>query len=157
MQITEMVTIKGAREEIKLEALIDTGAEISFIPERLAQQVGAWSTPLSRNIRGVHNQSKVLPLVGVGISFPALNKVIDGFLVAMSQNDSQIIIGMDILNPTGITIDTETCKLSIKNKIWEAFKTVTGVIGAGGLFYIGVKAVDEILSPSPTRKRKEYN
>lgn len=152
MQIRKNVTIKGARGETIAEALIDTGAEISMIPESMARQIGAWETPILRNIIGIHNQSKTLPLVGVGIGFPMLNKSVNAFLFAMTQDNQQIIIGMDILKPMGITIDTETSKLSIKNKIWEACKTVTGVAGVCGLIYIGVKA----LSSSPPRRYKKH-
>jgi predicted aspartyl protease len=147
------VTIKGAGCETIAEALIDTGAEISMIPESIARQIGAWETPLLCTVTGVHNQSKTLPLVGVGIGFPMLNKSVNVFLVAMTQDNQQVIIGMDILKPMGITIDAETSKLSIKNKTWEAFKAVTGfAVGVGGLIYIGSK----VLSSSPPRRYKKH-
>ena len=57
----------------------------------------------------------------------------------MSPTEPKIIVGMTILQPLGITIDTKTHKLYIKNEIWEAFKTVVGngVLILGGIAIIG--------------------
>jgi len=122
------------REKIRVRALIDTGADISIIPSSIAYRIGAWHTNQQTTIVGVHGKAKMLPLVSAYLYFPFLNNKGGKFIFAMN-NREEPIVGMDILRPIGITINTKTHQLSIKNEVWEAFKTLAavGVIVWGGI------------------------
>ncbi len=62
-------------------------------------------------------------------------------MVAVSDIEGDPIIGMDVLKPLGITIDSRTEELLIKNVIWEAFKTLSGI---GVAVFIVVKILDKL-------------
>jgi predicted aspartyl protease len=127
MRIYKDVRFKGAKGGIIKQSLIDTGASISLVPVELANSVGAWHTNQNLNIVGVHGQKRKLPLEKMGIFFPDLENKGGYLVVSVSDIEETPIIGMDILKPLGINIDTKTGELSIKNEIWEAFKTLSGI------------------------------
>jgi len=141
MRIHKLIKFKGARKEIIEQSLIDTGASISLIPIESARRVGAWRTDQNVNVVGVHGQSRALPLGKVGIFFPDLGDKGGDFIVAVSDVEKEPIIGMDILKPLGISIDTKTGELSIKNEVWEAFKTLSGI---GIAIFLGVKILEKL-------------
>ena len=60
----------------------------------------------------------------------------------ISDVEKEPIIGMDVLKPLGIGIETKTGELSIKNEIWEAFKTISGI---GVTFFLGVKILEKTI------------
>jgi len=140
-RIYESVEFKGARGETLIKSLIDTGADISLIPPKIARQIGAWRTNQTINVKGIHGQSKVLPLCVVDIFFPSLNNIGGRFGVVVSDTEDTPMIGMDILKLLGITIDTKLNRLYVRNEIWEAFKTLAGV---GLLIYGGLKLLETI-------------
>ena len=127
MRMYEFVIFQGAKGKIKKKALIDTGAEISLIPIGLATEIGVERTNETRNLVGVHGQGRVLPLGLMGAFFPSLNNKGGQFFIAISDKEKEPIIGMNILRPLGISIDTKTSQLQVKNEIWEAFKTLSAV------------------------------
>lgn len=141
MRIYKPIKFRGAHSEDIKESLIDTGASISVIPTELAIAVGAWRTDQYVDVIGVHGQSRRLPVGKIGIFFPALGDKGGYFLVAVSDVEKEPIIGMDVLKPLGISIDTKTEELSIKNEIWEAFKTISGI---GVAFFLGVKILEKL-------------
>ena len=141
MRIYKPIKFRGARDETIRESLIDTGASISLIPRELAITVGAWHTDQYVDVTGVHGQSRALPIGKIGIFFPALGDKGGYFLVAVSDVEKEPIIGMDVLKPLGISIETKTEELSIKNEIWEAFKTISGI---GVAFFLGVKILEKL-------------
>lgn len=141
MRTYQPVRFRGAEGEVIEEALIDTGASISLIPRKLAIKIGAWHTNQTINIVGIHRQSRVLPLGVVRVYFPSLNNIGGHFTVAVSDNEKEPIIGMDILRSLGISIDTTTSRLQVKNEIWEAFKTLSAFTVGGFLI---IKALDAI-------------
>jgi len=141
MRILKNIKFKGAREEIIEQSLIDTGASISLRPIELARRVGAWRTDQDVKVVGVHKQSRVLSLGKVGIFFPDLEDKGGYFIAAVSDVEKEPIIGMDILRPLGISIETSTGELSIKNEVWEAFKTLSGV---GVIVFLGVKIIEKL-------------
>ncbi len=141
MTIHKSIRFKGAYGESIRQSLIDTGAEILLIPRELAVNIGAWHTNQTVNIVGFHGYSSDLPLGKVGIFFSELGNKGGYFLVAVSNIEKEPVIGMDVLKPLGISIDTRTGKLSIKNEIWEAFKTISGV---GVVLFLGVKVLETI-------------
>ena len=61
--------------------------------------------------------------------------------MAVSDVEREPIIGMDVLKLLGVSIDTKTGELSIKNEIWEAFKTISGV---GVALFIGTKILEKV-------------
>jgi len=137
--------VKGNTTEFPIKALIDTGAEISFLPIEIARHIGAWKTREEMDIIGVHKDVKKYPLVIAEVFFPSLNLIGGKFRWAMSDVSNEPIIGMDILKPLGITINSKNGILSIKNELWEAFKTLTavGVIMYGAVKILGSLAEEE--------------
>jgi len=141
MRIYVGVKLKGGTNETTENALVDTGAEISLLPVSIAINIGAWSTNQQTNVVGVHGQARTLPIVVGHLYFPSLNNVGGQFAFAMSDIEQEPIVGMDILKPLGITIDTRTHELSVKNEIWEAFKKLAAV---GVLTYGGIKILKKL-------------
>jgi predicted aspartyl protease len=135
------VDLQGETNYTSHEALVDTGADISLIPLSIARDVGAWNTSQQTNVVGVHGQSRILPIVVANLYFPSLNNVGGEVAFAMSDVEQELIIGMDILRPLGIIVDTKTSQLSIKNEIWEAFKTLATV---GVLVWGGIKVIKKL-------------
>jgi hypothetical protein len=105
-----------------------------MVPSSAASAIGAWRTNYSQTVTGVHQDTKTLPVVLVDLYFPDLS--IGGrFPLAMSDLQQEVIIGMDVLRPLGVSIDTVTGQISVKNEVWEAFKTLAtiGVLVVGGI------------------------
>jgi len=140
MRIYKQIKFKGGRKETITKALIDTGASISLLPVRLARLIGAWRTDQDVNVIGIHKQSRKLPVGKVGIFFPDLGDKGGYFLVAISDIEEEPVIGMDVLKPLGISIETKTGRLTIKNEIWEAFKTLSAI---GVVIFAGVKILEK--------------
>ena len=66
-------------------------------------------------------------------------------IVAISDKETRPIIGMDIMNPLGITIDTKAKTLSLRNPDNDNLKNILAVIGNATLFVGGIILVVKIL------------
>lgn len=134
MRIYNPIQLKASRGQVNCNCLIDTGAEVSFIPSSAASKVGAWVTNYSQTVTGVHQDTKTFPVVLVDAYFADLS-VGGRFPFVMSELTQEIIIGMDVLKPLGVSIDTATNRLSVKSEVWEAFKALAaiGVLVVGGI------------------------
>lgn len=141
MRIYVEVQLHGETNSTSHSALVDTGAELSLIPSSIARNIGAWNTSQQMNVVGVHGQGRILPIVVTNLYFPSLNNAGGEVAFAMSDVEQELIVGMDILRPLGIIVDTKTSELSIKNEIWEAFKTLATV---GVLVWGGIKALQKL-------------
>ena len=141
MEIYVEVHLQGGTNYASHSALVDTGAELSLIPSSIARNIGAWNTSQQTNVVGVHGQGRILPIVVTNLYFPSLNNAGGEVAFAMSDVEQELIVGMDILRPLGIIVDTKTSELSIKNEIWEAFKTLATV---GVLVWGGIKALQKL-------------
>lgn len=149
MRIYKQILFQGAETEIIENALIDTGAEISMIPKGLANSIGAWHTNQNMDIIGVHNHKRTLPIGIANIYFSSLDDVGGQFSIAISDLEEEPLIGMDIMRPLGININTRTHKVTVNNETWEAFKTLSGIIVGG---FIVVKALDAIFKEEDKQK-----
>jgi len=112
-----------------------------MMPKGLANTIGAWHTNQNMDIIGVHKQKRTLPIGIANIYFSSLGDIGGPFSIAISDIEVEPIIGMDIMRPLGININTRTHELTLNNEIWEAFKTLSGIIVGG---FIVVKALDAI-------------
>jgi hypothetical protein len=121
------------------------------MPFSIAANVGAWRTNQQTNVAGIFGQARMLPVIVANLYFPSLNNVGGQFAFAMDDMEQELIVGIDILNPLGITIDTRTQQLSVRNEIWEAFKILAGV---GVLVFGGLKVL-EALSKRDDKTNKE--
>lgn len=148
--IYEKVRIGGVRERVIVHCLVDTGAEISLLPVNLARHIGVWETKRQITVVCVHNQSRTLQLIDCRIWFPSLGNVDGQVRFAMTDNDQEPIIGMDVLKRIGISINTKTGVLSIQNEVWEVFKTFAG---AGLALYAGINLL-EALSGNKRRQHR---
>jgi predicted aspartyl protease len=142
MRIYHEVTLKGTNYELPCKAVIDTGSEISLIPTSIANQIGVFETLDVTKVIGVHNDSKECKIVIANILFPSLENAGGNFRFALTPYSTDLIIGMDILTPLGISIDTRKKFLQKKNEIWEAFKTLAGI----GVIVYGCKKVFDYLA-----------
>lgn len=145
MIIYEDVQLRGTKASVVEKALIDTGATVSLIPGHIAEQIGVWPTQERITLHNFQGEPKVIDAqyVIAELFFPALNGVGSKFAFAVDDKLENPIIGLDIMNLLGVSIDTSTGKLEIKNKVWEAFKTLSGIVGVGVLVYFGIKKLSE--------------
>lgn len=141
MRINVDVQLEGETNLITQTALIDTGAEISIMPSSMARNIGVWSTNQQTNAVGVFGQGRTLPIIVADIHFPSLKNVGAQFPFAMSDVEQELIVGMDILTPLGVIVNTQTGQLSIKNETWEAFKILTAI---GIIVWGGIKVVKKL-------------
>lgn len=148
MDITKPVKFKGEFGELTVDSLIDTGASISIIPLDIAQQIGAWKTNDQMQIIGVNNQSSLLPLGAVIVQFPMFNNIGGKLVIPVSDKETRPIIGMDIMNPLGIIIDTKTRTLNLRGHENENSKDILAGIGTATLFvggsFLVIKLLEEI-------------
>lgn len=145
MEIRQKVLIKGERKQTLVNALIDTGASVSMLSESVAREIGAWLTNRSIHVTGVHGDTREMDVLLADISFPNISNVGGRFTFAMGQST---IVGMDILKPLGVVIDTSTGKLRVKNDTWEAFKT----LAATGAIVLGISMALGAISEGPHKR-----
>jgi len=146
MRILHNVHIRGQHKQTLSNALIDTGASVSMLAEKEAHRIGAWLTNHSIHVSGVHGDTRKLDVLLADIKFPGLGDVGGRFAFVLGQ---ATIVGMDILNPLGVVIDTSTGELSVKNDVWESFKT----IAATGVIVWGAAKVLDAISEKPRKPK----
>ena len=145
------VKLRGESNELVLSALVDTEAETSMMHSTIARNIGAWLTNVLTNVEDVQGEVRTLPIVTAYLNFPSLMNIGGEFAFAMRDEGEGLIVGTDILELSGITLDTRTHQLSIKNETWEAFKKLADV---GVLIYAGVKRL-EVLSRQNAQKNSD--
>jgi predicted aspartyl protease len=91
--IHQSFKIWGMREA-RVNALIDTGAELSVIREDIARKIGA--SPL-RPYKLIHSDGKVEKTVIIPIRIMQYNRMLDFQLAVSKRIDEQMIIGADFL------------------------------------------------------------
>ena len=138
MRIHASVKLQGENNELVVSALIDTEAEISMMHSTIARNIGAWRTNVLANVEDVQGEVRTLPIVVAYLNFPSLMNIGGELAFAMSDEGGGLIMGTDILELLGITVDTRTHQLSVRNETWETFKKLAGV---GVLIYAGVKTL----------------
>lgn len=122
---------------IRIHALVDTGATISVMPNRIARLIIFNRTPYVISLRGFMNsiQTTNSPMIVAETYLPAIRRK-GRFVYAMVRDVDEVIIGMNILSLTGIYIHPRTRLLSVRNETWEAFKTLSGIAALGGIGYL---------------------
>jgi len=143
--------LRGESNELVLSALVDTEAETSMMHSTIARNIGAWLTNVLTNVEDVQGEVRTLPIVTAYLNFPSLMNIGGEFAFAMRDEGEGLIVGTDILELSGITVDTRTHQLSVKNETWEAFKKLADV---GVLIYAGVKRL-EVLSGQNAQKNSD--
>jgi len=143
--------LRGESNELVLSALVDTEAETSMMHSTIARNIGAWLTNVLTNVEDVQGEVRTLPIVTAYLNFPSLMNIGGEFAFAMRDEGEGLIVGTDILELSGITVDTRTHQLSIKNETWEAFKKLADV---GVLIYAGVKRL-KVLSRQNAQKNSD--
>jgi len=140
MRIHASVKLQGESNELVVSALIDTEAEISMMHSTIARNIGAWHTNMLTKVEDVQGEVRTLPIVVAYLSFPSLMNIGGELAFAMSDEGDGLVIGTDILELLGITVDTRTQQLSVseRNETWEAFKTLASM---GVLIYPGAKTL----------------
>ena len=138
MRIHVSVKLQGESNELMVSALVDTEAEISMMHSAIARNIGAWRTNMLTNVEDVQGEVRTLPIVVAYLNFPSLMNIGGELAFAMSDEGDGLIIGTDILELLGITVDTRTHQLSARNETWEAFKTLASV---GALIYVRGKTL----------------
>ncbi len=136
MQIRKDIIIEGLRSKI-LNVLIDTGAEMTLLPKKVADEIGVRYTGEKRFMGGAfEGLDDIIDMAIVNIKFPFLNNRNHVATVAVSTKATDILLGLDVLNQLKMTIDIHTHQIVVKNEVVEAAKT--GLMIAGGVAVVGV-------------------
>ena len=141
MIIHQDVIVRAAIGERLVSAVIDTGASISMIPSNIASEIGTWRTDRFTILRSAFQETKQFELRVAEVSFPSLANRGGRILFALDDEGNDLIIGMNVLEPMGIWIDTQNHRLEIRNEGWEAFKKV---VATGAILFV----IAELLSPN---------
>lgn len=145
------VKLRGESNELVLSALVDTEVETSMMHSTIARNIGAWLTNVLTNVEDIQGEVRTLPIVTAYLNFPSLMNIGGEFAFAMRDEGEGLTVGTDILELSGITVDTRTHQLSVRNETWEAFKTLADV---GVLIHAGVKRL-EVLSRQNAQKNSD--
>lgn len=114
--ITETVEVTGVRGTIKVEALIDTGAEGNYINELLAdrfERIGIirfYDTEVS--IAGSREKEMKIAFVFKELKLLETRLVEPEFIV-FDGIDYDAVIGVEVLQTLGLNIDMRSDKLSL--------------------------------------------
>ena len=125
--------IEGLRST-NVSALIDTGASYTMLPKQLADEIGVRYTGERVQLGGAFaGGSDNAYLAFATLKFPFFDNLTYMPKIAISEKATDILVGMDVLNPLKIVIDSHTGELTIKDEIVDLAK--------GGLMIVGVGAV----------------
>lgn len=148
MQIHADVTFEGAHASETHPSLIDTGAVVTLLPLDLAGRVGASDFDEVVTLSGFNGHPSRCAVIGVKATFPGLQGKGGLVRVYAMPNLDRPIIGMDIMKPMGIAIDTRTHSLTINIPMWEGFKKAAAI---GTIGYATVKVFDYLFSTDDGR------
>jgi predicted aspartyl protease len=141
MQIRKKLIIEGSRQE-NVDALIDTGASVTLLPKNIADKIGVKYTGETQSLGGAfEGLGDVADVAVVNIRFPFLNNLNYLARVAVSAKAKDILIGLDILNPLSIIVDTKTHELRIKNESADAIIGGLALVGVGAIAYLVLNAL----------------
>jgi predicted aspartyl protease len=100
------VTLRGGAEQIApLRALIDTGADITFVPFRLLEQAKSNEGGLAK-IRSHFWEAHLAQLYVIEFQIGALN--FPGIYVIADRSGDEIILGRNVLNKLALFLDGPT-------------------------------------------------
>lgn len=137
LDIVEEINVRGTLGQVRVGAVIDTGALMSILPSSLLDQVGAEWTGETQEVAGWNGETSWIPTAIVEIRFPKF-----GWrgtrLTVLAEERSGILMGKDILNLLSLIIDTKAWKLRLKDgEQVEAASPPPGavVLPSGGTAY----------------------
>ncbi len=85
-----------------ISALLDSGADVTMVPEPLLEQIGAW-TGESAFIRSQFGELQPVRLYLVTVQVE--NRVLPGIYVVGHTTSDEIILGRDVLNKLPLFLD----------------------------------------------------
>lgn len=140
MQIRKDIILRGAKSKT-VNALIDTGASLTLIPKKIADEIEVKYLNKKQQMHGAFEGGEdIAEIAAIDMNFPFLEDLNYIAEVAVSSKATDVLIGLDILNPLKITIDTDTHELSIKNEIVDGVKNGLAIVGgvaiAGTILYL---------------------
>ena len=141
VKIFHPLRIEGDGEFLTVDAIIDIGADLTMIPSGIAWKVGAKATGETIPITGVHGQAIDHPISYVNLKFPKLKNAGGDFSVVVTDSLPNPLIGMDVLGPLRVRIESDEKELSIPNKGWEKFAKGATITG---LEYLGFRILGEL-------------
>ena len=131
MQIRKDIVLEGS-SSITANVLVDTGASMTLLPKSVADRIGVKYTGEQVSMSGAFaGMGDMADVAVVSIRFPFLNNLLYVTRVAVSTKANDILLGLDILNPLKMTIDTHTHEIVVKNEVIEVAKA--GLMVAGGI------------------------
>lgn len=135
MQILKDIILEGSKSKT-VKVVIDTGASMTLLPKKIADEIGVRYTGEKQPLGGAFESlNDIAEVAIVNIKFPFLNNLNYVAKVAVSTKAIGVLIGMDILNPLKIIIDTNTHQIVVKDEMKEAVKT--GLMIVGGAAVLG--------------------
>lgn len=133
MQIRKEVTLRGFNTKT-VNALIDTGAAVTLIPKKLADELGVKYLNKKQKLSGAFSGGEdLVDIALIDIIFPWLGNINHVTEIAVSSKATDTLIGLDILMPLNISINTQTHELTVKNQIVDAAKTGLAVVGGAAI------------------------
>jgi len=129
MRIIEKTKLIGMTRAIETWSLLDTGADISFIPIRILQAIGAHDLNRVISIKDSHGYVRRHFIYKIGLYFPTLNNQGNYFDVAGCDSNG-CLIGHDVMGALRIEPHPETGKASASNNV-EQF-ILGGLVLVGG-------------------------
>lgn len=135
MKIKKDIVFEGISGK-SVNAVIDTGASYTLLPKRIADEIGVRYTGERLKLGGAFlGLSDNTHIAIANIKFPFLNNLTYSSRIAVSERAKNTLIGMDVLNPLKIVVDTRTGELTIKDDLVELAKGGLMVVGAGVVAY----------------------
>lgn len=133
MQIKETINFEGEKGSKSVEALIDTGAEITSIPKSLANELVDRYLEKKFYLKSASSHVTEANVAYIKVEFPSLNNISYLGEIAIVNNNDTILIGLDILNALNIHVDSKRKTIYLRDETLEAAKTGLAVVGGAAL------------------------
>lgn len=133
MQIRETISFEGKKGSKSVEALIDTGAEVTLIPKSLADELIDEYLEKKLRLKSASGHVTEANVAYMKVGFPSLNNISYVGEIAIIDNNDTILIGLDILNALNIHVDSKNRTIYLSNETLEAAKTGLAVVGGVAL------------------------
>ena len=134
MQIRKKVVFEGSNSRV-VDALIDTGASMTLLPKKFADEIGVKYTGERRRFTGAFEGGyDNAYIANVNLRFPFLNDAYYSAVIAVSEKATEVLIGLDIFNALKIRIDSDTGHIVVKDETVDLVKdglAIAGIVAIG--------------------------
>lgn len=109
---SQHITLMG-KKNIRVKALIDTGADYSYMKKSLAKKLGILLMPTQYYRAGVEKRKGWKALVSIKIG----NSIVPTSVIVVPDKDidKPLVIGVNLLQQRGVELDFRTEKIKLAN------------------------------------------